>query len=76
MGAGHHSHAITAGKYMKFGIPESKYLMLSRWSRTPASICGSASAYRIGMAQDDVPLFLQTVDELLMCVQDTKYGRA
>ena len=66
MGAGHHSHTITAGKYIKFGIPESK---LSRTveliKNSGFNLVGLHQHIGSGWLADDVPVFLKTVDRTI-----------
>ncbi len=66
MGAGHHSHTITAGKYIKFGIPESKLSSAVELIKESGfNLIGLHQHIGSGWLADDVPVFLKTVDRTI-----------
>lgn len=66
MGAGHHGHTITAGKFIKFGIPESKLdEAVSLVVESGFNLVGLHQHIGSGWLKDDVPLFLETVDRTI-----------
>ena len=66
MGAGHHSHTITAGKYIKFGIPESKLsCAVELVKESGFNLVGLHQHIGSGWLADDVGVFLETVDRTI-----------
>ncbi len=62
MGAGHHSHTITAGKFIKFGIPESQVESAFLQARALGlNVVGLHQHIGSGWLGSDVDLFLETV---------------
>ena len=66
MGAGHHSHTITAGKYVKFGIPESNLARaVELIKESGLNLVGLHQHIGSGWLADDVLVFLKTVDRTI-----------
>ncbi len=66
MGAGHHGHTITAGKHIKFGIPESKLdLAVDEVISAGFNLVGLHQHIGSGWLAEDVPVFLDTVDKTI-----------
>ena len=66
LGAGAHSHTITAGPNVKFGIPEEKILQAFREARRLGlDPVGLHQHIGSGWLGDDVDIFLETVDKTL-----------
>ncbi len=66
MGAGHHSHTITAGKHIKFGIPESKLAHAVDLVKSSGfNLVGLHQHIGSGWLKDDVSIFLKTVDRTI-----------
>lgn len=66
MGAGEHSHTITAGKFIKFGIPESQ--IESAFMQAKAfglNVVGLHQHIGSGWLGRDVNTFLETVDKTI-----------
>jgi len=66
LGAGHHSHTITAGKFIKFGIPEDK--VESAFLQAKAfgfNVVGLHQHIGSGWLGKDVQAFLETVDRTI-----------
>lgn len=65
-GAGHHGHTITAGKFIKFGIPEGKIEQTFNEAKN-AKLNVAALHQHIGSGWlgSDVKIFLETVDKTL-----------
>ena len=65
-GAGHHSHTITAGKYVKFGIPEHKLEdAVLEAKKAGFNIVGLHQHIGSGWLKEDVPTFLSSVDKTI-----------
>jgi diaminopimelate decarboxylase len=65
-GAGHHSHTITAGKYIKFGIPEHRILEAMQEARSLGmKVVGLHQHIGSGWLGDDVEVFLESVRRTL-----------
>ncbi|MFH1127260.1 MAG: diaminopimelate decarboxylase [archaeon] len=66
VGAGHHGRTITAGKYVKFGIPESKIFEAARMVKDAGfNLLGLHQHIGSGWLSRDVPVFLKTVDRTI-----------
>ncbi|MEA3343759.1 MAG: diaminopimelate decarboxylase, partial [archaeon] len=66
MGAGHHSHTITAGKHIKFGIPEAKLAHAVDLVKSSGfNLVGLHQHIGSGWLKDDVCVFLKTVDRTI-----------
>ncbi len=65
-GAGHHSHTITAGKFIKFGIPEHQIESAFKLAKTLGiNIVGLHQHIGSGWLGKDVNTFLETVDKTI-----------
>jgi len=65
-GAGHHEYVITAGKYIKFGIPEEKIVdAFTEAVRLGLDPVGLHQHIGSGWLENDVDIFLETVDKTL-----------
>lgn len=72
-GAGHHSHTITAGKYVKFGIPEHKILDAFREAKSLGfEIVGLHQHIGSGWLGDEVDVFLGSVGKTLAVARDAE----
>jgi len=66
MGAGHHSHTITAGKFIKFGIPEHQIESAFKQAKLAGfEVVGLHQHIGSGWLGKDVDLFLETVDKTI-----------
>ncbi|MDP2973601.1 MAG: diaminopimelate decarboxylase, partial [Candidatus Diapherotrites archaeon] len=66
IGAGGHSHTITAGKFIKFGIPEKKIESAFREAkRFGLNVVGLHQHIGSGWLGKDVDTFLETVDKTI-----------
>lgn len=65
-GAGHHEHVITAGKFIKFGVPESKILQAYREAKELGlKITGLHQHIGSGWMGKDVDVVLKSVDKTI-----------
>ena len=65
-GAGHHEHTITAGKFIKFGIPESRIEeAFKKADQYNLNVVGLHQHIGSGWLGKDVETFLETVDKTL-----------
>ena len=65
-GAGHHEHTITAGKFIKFGIPEHRIEEAFRKAKIfGINIVGLHQHIGSGWLGKDVKVFLETVDKTI-----------
>ncbi|MDP6670772.1 MAG: diaminopimelate decarboxylase, partial [archaeon] len=65
-GAGHHEHTITAGKFIKFGIPEHRIEEAFRKAKLfGINIVGLHQHIGSGWLGKDVKVFLETVDKTI-----------
>ncbi|MBI2191726.1 MAG: diaminopimelate decarboxylase [Planctomycetes bacterium] len=72
-GAGLHSHTITAGKYIKFGIPEAKVLDAFREaSELGMKVVGLHQHIGSGWLGDDVRVFLGSVRRTLEVAREAE----
>lgn len=70
-GAGYHEYVITAGKYIKFGIPEEKiadaFSEAVRLGHKPVALHQHIGS---GWLEEDVDTFLSTVDKTMSVVRE------
>ncbi|MFH1256857.1 MAG: diaminopimelate decarboxylase [Candidatus Diapherotrites archaeon] len=67
VGAGHHGHVITAGKFIKFGVPEKKILnAFSEAKKLGLNVIGLHQHIGSGWLGKDVNAFLATVGKTLL----------
>ncbi len=65
-GAGHHEHTITAGKYIKFGIPEHRIEEAFRMAKAIGiNVVGLHQHIGSGWLGKDVNVFLETVSKTI-----------
>ncbi|NOR85880.1 diaminopimelate decarboxylase [archaeon] len=77
-GAGHHANTITAGKYIKFGIPEHKINEAIEEIKTAGfNLVGLHQHIGSGWLEDDVPIFLESVDKTITTAKniENKLGK-
>ncbi len=77
-GVGHHEHVITAGEFVKFGIPEDRILdAVADAGRLGLELVGLHQHIGSGMLGSDVDIFLGTVDKTLQVAKSIqqKLGR-
>ena len=77
-GAGHHTDTITAGKYIKFGIPEHKINeAIEEIKKAGFNLVGLHQHIGSGWLENDVPIFLESVDKTITTAKniENKLGK-
>jgi len=72
-GAGHHDHTITAGKFIKFGIPEDKIMGAFKHAKELGfNVVGLHQHIGSGWLGKDVDTFLNTVEKTLRIAKEAE----
>tara|TARA_Y100000310_G_scaffold342623_1_gene446623 strand:+ start:1033 stop:2316 length:1284 start_codon:yes stop_codon:yes gene_type:complete len=72
-GAGHHEHTITAGKFIKFGIPEDRIEEAFQQAREFGfNVVGLHQHIGSGWLGKDVEVFLDTVDKTIAVAKNVQ----
>ncbi|MFH1587547.1 MAG: diaminopimelate decarboxylase [Candidatus Diapherotrites archaeon] len=72
-GAGHHGHTITAGKFIKFGIPEDKIIGAFKHAKELGfNVVGLHQHIGSGWLGKDVDVFLNTVEKTLRIAKEAE----